>query len=190
MENKVEINEIQKALYARFAKIEQAEKITYQELKPLSRELLLYITEGDHAGDIDMINRLLNVLKPVMRRTAVEYFSHFLPYQYDKDNAKFGGKIKNKKRIAKKAEDMEKWLEAPANTIYTFKAEIDAKKPKKEVDWAGMVTKNVGYALEDEKGGLEAKAVLSAVIGGGISIEDLAAFLAEQPIEEKEAIAA
>ena len=153
--------------------IKSAETMAYNQLKPLSRELLSYVID---TGDIAMVNRLLDVLRPVMRKEAVEYFAHFLPYQYDKKAAKFGGKIKNAKRVEAKQAERTVFLSITENSLYSWKAEKKAAA-KSMVDYVAKIKKDTEKAVQAE---LEPATIIDAMLQGGVQLSDLAAFLAKQ----------
>ena len=166
----------QTELIALIATIKQAESLSYNALKPLSRDLLLYVEES---GDIGMVNRLLEAMRPVLRKAAVEYFSHFLPYSYNTTVGIFDGKVKNKKRIEAKLADMVAFLSNPTASLYSWKKE-KGEAEKKPVNYSDRIAKDVTKAIKED---LQADSILAAVVAGGISMTDLAVFLAKQPAE-------
>lgn len=171
------LHQIARQLEERIAKLADAEQLGYAQLKPLSRELLEYVPLS---GDIAMVNRLLQALKPVNRKACVAYFSHFLPWVYDETVKRFDGKMKSDKRIRAKAQAVDEFLSEADSSLYSWKKE---KAAEKEVDYIAKVTKAVGNALDEGKGKADVNATLAGVLAGGVSLEELAAFLAAQAVE-------
>ena len=68
------MNNLKAVVYGRLEAIMAAEKITRVELGAMSRELLMYVPD---TNDIDIVNRLLGVLTPMNRRTAILFFFKF-----------------------------------------------------------------------------------------------------------------
>lgn len=161
------------------ATIAGAEKITKRVLGELSREMLDYVVT-DESWDSDAINRLLAVLTPMNKSTAVLYFSHFTPFIVD-DKGVFGGMASNKKAKTKaKLESSIRTTEFLVNedaNIWTWAAE-NVKIEAKEVDWAKRVTSAVSSAMNEEKGGMALPEVMDAVLSAGVSAEDILAALA------------
>ena len=163
-------------VYARLEAIAAAEKITRSELGNLSRELLVYVPDTQ---DIDIVNRLLGVLTPMNRKTAILFFTHFLPWQVENDADgtfnRFGKMLQGEKKIAKRMDAITEFLKDESNNIWTWADEnvqIDKKK-----DFKGMIAKAIKKALEgDEKSdtpALSKDEVFAAIFDGGITLEDL-----------------
>ncbi len=167
----------QTALNALIVTIGEAEDVTYTALVDMSRQLLSYVPD---TGDIDMVNRLISVLKVDRAIGMTAFCEHFIPHQLQ-DDGKFGEKIKNKKRVARKAEDTLAFLSVEANNYYTWKRADNASKSDK--DYGALIAKAVKTGLDGEKGDMDSATVLASVLTGGIELADLAAFLAaETPV--------
>ena len=166
----------------------RAEKVTKARLGELSTELLIYVLGDDLTGleashDIDAVNRTLAVLTPMNKRTAVLYFTHFLPFSFDEETCKFGGM--NKKAYKKVNAMTQEFLGTDGN-IWTWAAE-NIKVEKKEIDYAKKISDDIRKALDEDKGGLSAKDVFNAVLEGGLTAADLVAcieMMAEQQLKE------
>ena len=170
----------QELILKAISSIKSAETMAYNQLKPLSRELLSYVVD---TGDIAMVNRLLEALRPVMRKEATAYFTHFLPYNYDKATANFSTKIKNKDKREAKLKDMTAFLDISDNSLYSWKAEKKAAA-KKPVDYLAKIKKDTEKAV---KADLSADVIINALLEGGLDLDDLAVFLAKQPDATSEA---
>jgi len=174
---------IQSNLNQLIEQVRQAEEVTYAALSQLSRDMLAYIPDS---GDIDMANRLIAVLKADRALGVTAYFEHFLPWHCE--DGVFSTKIKKAARVEKKAEERMAFLEIEANNYYTWKREENASKNPK--DFAALITKAVVNGTNEEKGDLSNDAVLTAVLAGGVTLTDLAAFLANQEEVALEEVAA
>lgn len=187
----------------KIAQLAKAEKITKTVLGELSREILAYVIEEK---DVRPINELLGnrkgefVLTPINWRIACKYFEHFLPFTSNFDEIRDcinkGGvrtalvfkKLSPKKWDAK-VEEINAWLADDSNDIWEWSNSIGFEE--KPVDYAGRITKNVQAA--QEKGGLDAIAVMQAVLAAGINPEVLMNAIAEampQAEDMEEAVAA
>lgn len=127
-----------------------AEKVTKAVLGPLSRDLLIYTPESD---DIATVNRLIHGLSPVNKKAAILFFSHFLPWQVEKDNneqfVRFGKKMTADKKVKAKLKAIIDFLSEESNTIWTW-AENNLEIKKK--DFARGIRSAIKKALAgDEK---------------------------------------
>lgn len=159
---------------SQIATIAGAEKITKKVLGELSREMLDYVVE-DESWDSDAINRLLAVLTPMNKRTAILYFQHFTPFLVD-EHGEFGGMPKNKKakadaKLASRKRVTEFLVNEDSN-IWTWAAD-NVKVEAKEVDWGKRVTSAVTSAMDDEKGGLSLADVMRAVMAAGMTADEV-----------------
>lgn len=183
MEN-VKLNHIN----TQISTLAKAEKVTKKVLGELSREMLDYIVT-DESWDSDAINRLLEVLTPMNKRTAVLYFAHFTPFVVD-EHGVFGGMPKSKKAKAKAKLDASvactEFLVNEDANIWTWAAE-HVKVEQKEVDWAKRVTSAVTSAMSEDKGGLSLPEVMEAVLSAGVSLEDITNAMGILYAEEQEA---
>ena len=157
----------------------KAEKVTKAVLGELSRDMLEYIV-GDEAWDSDAINRLLGVLTPMNKTTAVHYFTAFTPFVVD-DKGVFGGMPKAKKAKAKaKLESSTactEFLVREEANIWTWAAD-NLKIEAKEVDWAKRVTSAVTSGMDDNKGGMGLADIMEAVMAAGLDAADITSALA------------
>ena len=156
----------------------------------LSRELLMFVMLGrteniggedtffDATYDIRVINKLLTVLSPANRKVSVVFYSHFLPWAFDKETEQFQGKSKKKQREPKTAliEDFLSNQEADIWSWVEENVKIEPKKPD--------FLKNFEKALE---GGIAAGIspslflhVLAKCIPDEINITDQDAELVEE----------
>lgn len=171
---------------ARLEAIANAEKITRAELAALSRELLIYVPDTQ---DIGIVNRLLGVLTPVNKRTAILYFGHFLPWEKENDAdgnfSRFGKKMLGEKKVKRKEQAIADWLTDEANTIWTWADEniqIDKKK-----DFKGGIVRAIKQALAgDEKTetpALDPMDVMAAIFEGGMTLDAMLAAVEKRQAE-------
>lgn len=171
-------------LVKKIQKLAKAENVSKALLGELSRELLADVIA---TKDVRAINMLLGdnkgkgfILSPVNWRFACKYFLHFLPFtsNYDevKDCINKGGnrsalvfKKISPKKWDKKVEEIQAWLADEQNDIWVWSNSVEIDDPK--VNYAGRITKNVKAA--QEKGGLDAIAIMQAVVDAGIDVEVL-----------------
>lgn len=162
-------------VYARLEAIAAAEKITRKELAELSRELLIYVVETQ---DIDIVNRLIQILTPMNKRAAILYFGHFLPWSKETDDdgvfTRFGKKMSGDKKVKRKLEEITAWLIDESNNIWVWS---DANIEVKQKDFKATVSRAIKRALEgDEKSNtpaLTSAELMDAIFEGGVSIDDL-----------------
>lgn len=184
------MSNLKTVVYQRLEAIAAAEKITRVELRELSRELLQYVPDSQ---DIDIVNRLVKVLTPMNAKTAILYFSHFLPWDVEKDNdgkfVRFGGKHQGDKHVNRKLDLIKAFLADPENNIWTW---ADVNVEVKQKDFAGTITKAVKAALKgDEKSAtdpLTIDQVVTAVLDGGITLAAMLEIMEpmQQMMEEAE----
>lgn len=142
-----------------------AEKITKETLRDLSRNLL-YITQ--ESQDIGYINRTLEVLTPMNRKTAVLFFTEFSGFLYGEDSNKFFKK--DKKRYDDIVAKATEFLEDPHNNIWTW-AERNVEVKAKPFDLS-KVTAFAQQALKKaEKEGMTQVQVLEAFFAGGVTMD-------------------
>lgn len=150
-----------------------SERVTKAELQVQSRAVL----EAVHiTGDIGYANRLIEVLTPVNKKTAVVYFKHFAGFSFD-DNLGIFTK-KSKKRYDAAHKESLTFLEDPLNNIWTWAARnlVVEHKPFS----LDSVTSNVKLYLQKAKdNGLTDKDVMRAIIKGGISADCIIAIMDE-----------
>ena len=190
-----------KSINTKIKSLGDAEKITKALLGELSRELIFYVldvTTGEVDGeevsvigenatfDIDTINRCIQVLTPMNKKTACLYFSNFMPFSFDEEASRFGGMDKNKKRLAKKVGMLGEFLADEDKNIWTW-AQENIKVKQKPVDYTKKISSDIKNALDEDKGNLSAEEVLNAIMEGGLTGADIVACLgliAEQADEQ------
>ena len=149
-----------KTINSKIAKVAKAERVTKVVLGELSREILDYIyVQGTE--DISPINRLLAVLTPMNKATAVLFFKNFVSWKFDDVAAVFTKK--NKRKFDECNINVELFLVNPDNNIWTWAANNVVIEPK-EVDYTKLLTKNIGDALEHGLTFNDIMAILQAAI--------------------------
>jgi hypothetical protein len=159
-----------KTINTRIGKIGNGERTFREEMSHISRELLTYIKAN---GDIDAVNRLLAVLTPKNQENARKYFIAFLPYQWNRQESRFGSKSKNKDMVAKKDKLMTEFLADEANNLFSWAGRTQQPREAKPKDHAKDVAKVVDNALSDEKNGIDVKTVLKSVLKTAIADEKM-----------------
>ena len=162
--------------------IANAEKVTKLELGMFSRDVIFYVAE---TKDIQPVNALLKVLTPANNKAAVQYFAHFLPYNWDKEAKGFSNMNK------KKADDMFsavlEWLEDDTRNLWVWLADQGGNPPKAK-EYAKKVENLVKKSLEDEAEGISEEVLLNAIIAGGLSAGALLNLLAKGGEQEAEQV--
>ena len=166
----VEAKGLLKVINSRINKIGNGERTFREEMSHISRELLTYIRDN---GDIDAVNRLLGVLTPKNKENARKYFINFLPYQWNRQEDRFGSKSKNKDVVAKKNKAIEVFLADEANNLFTWAGRTQQPREQKPKDYAKEVSNVVDKALSDEKNGVDVKTVLKSVLKTAIADEKM-----------------
>lgn len=176
-------------IVSKIDQLAKAEKVTKKVLGELSREILLYVIEK---RDVRPVNDLLGnrkgefILTPVNWRIACKYFLHFLPFtsNYDeiKDCINKGGarialtfKKISPRKVEALTDEVYAWLADENNDIWVWSNSIAFED--KPVNYAGRITNNVKQA--QEKGGLDAIAIMQAVMEAGIDADVLMKAIAE-----------
>jgi hypothetical protein len=150
-----------------------AEKITKETLRELSRTMLDAIHVG---GDIQPVNRLLDVLTPMNRRACVLFFQHFSGHFYSEKDEKFGKR--DKPNYEAKSTASGEFLDDPLNNIWSWAArEIEMEvKPFTLL----KVTKQIESLLKKaDKAGFKQADVFKAMIAGGLDVELIEGMLEE-----------
>lgn len=150
-----------------------AEKITKETLRTLSREMLDAVHIG---GDIQPVNRLLDVLTPVNRRACVLFFQHFTGHFYSEKDEKFGKR--DKQNYAAKYKASDEFLDDPLNNLWSWAArEIEMEaKPFTML----KVTKLIESTLKKaDKAGFKQADVFKAMLAGGLEMDVITAILEE-----------
>lgn len=147
----------------------KSEGTTKQALAEVSRSMLSYVMD---TNDIGMVNRLVDVLTPMNKSTAFQFFGAFLPWK--QDGVAFGKKLEGKEAIAKRVEAIAKFLADSENNIWTWAA-INVEVTAKPKNFANKISSLVERSLNDDKEAISVNDVIKAVIAGGVSIFDLMA---------------
>ena len=193
--NAVNTHTLKETVYARLDAIAAAETITKKELGMMSRELLTYVPESD---DIDIVNRLIKVLTPMNARVSILYFTHFLPWQVERDAddrfVRFGKRAEKEKAIKKKFDAITEFLAQEDNNIWTWAGE-NIEIEQKTVNLGDDITKAILRAMKGvdtpkQKGEAMSKAEILGVVMQSIKAEemlDILAAVAPEPEAQKEA---
>lgn len=164
---------------ARIATIGTGELSVKKELGLVSREMLEYIYEN---GDIDAVNRLLNVLTPKNKEAGKRFFNAMLPYTFEQIGQKFGAKTKNKDVIAKKLKAKDAFLSNADATIWTWLADQDSSEPvNKPKEYEKKIEALVKKSLDDKEEHIPASAVIRAIIKAGVSLAEIIEAVAPMP---------
>jgi hypothetical protein len=158
--------------------LKDAEKITKETLRELSREMLDAVHVG---GDIQPVNRLLDVLTPVNRKACVLFFQEFSGHFYSEKDQKFGKRDKG--NYAAKYKLAEEFLDDPLNNVWSW-ATRHIEMEKKEFTLL-KVTKQVESLLKKSAAaGFKQTDVFKAMLAGGLDMETITAIM-EEMVEEK-----
>lgn len=173
---------LQTTLNNRITTLRKSEKITKAELGLASREVLSYLLFDENPHDIGMLNRLVDALTPMNKKTLTLFAQHFLPYKYD-ENAKQFGKL-NKKQLEAKSELVKTFLES-GDTIWDWAAAKVDLRPKAP-DYAKKIKSDITKALQgNEEQGVEpmTKAdVFGVILDSGIDIDDILNLLEQMDV--------
>lgn len=143
--------------------IKRSESITKEVLRDTSRTVL----EAVHAtGDIGFVNRLIAILSPMNRKTAILYFAHFTGFSHDSVTGLFT------KKSAKRYDEAHKlaleFLEDPHQNIWTWaERNIEVERKEFTVDKVSDVVKRA------IKKNISQADILKAVLASGIELEAL-----------------
>lgn len=182
-------HKLHNVVYARLDTIANAEKITRVELAALSREALTYVVE---THDIDLVNRLIGVLTPMNRKTAILYFSHFLPWNVEhKDDAfsRFGKMMEQSKKVKKRLKSIADFLSDESNDIWTW-AEANIEVEQRQVNVADMLSSALEKAIngvdtDKTHGDPMSKAEIMGVIMQQIDAEEMLNILGDLTVDEQ-----
>lgn len=133
-----------KTINSNIAKLAKAERVTKEVLATLSRDILTYVYV-DGTEDISPVNRLLQVLTPMNKRTAVLFFKNFLAWRFDEESMTFTKK--KKKQFDDKNLAVGLFLDNADNNIWTWATE-NVELKAKPVDWNAKLTRDMTKALE------------------------------------------
>lgn len=163
------MSNLKASLEARIATLLASEKVTHVELGAASREALHYVPETQ---DIGMVNRLINVLTPANKAVAAMFFAVFLPWKWDTETNMFVGKIKGQAKIDNKLIACAEFLKDETNTIWTWTKE-NVQIAERAKNYPAQIAALVTRATKDDKYGVDAKAVVNAVLLGGVTLDDI-----------------
>lgn len=149
------------------AAIAGAEKVTKEELRSLSRDIL---TAWHETGNVAYANKLLAVLSPMNKKTFIVFGKHFSGFTYDEVAGSFTKK--SAKRYEKAHAECVEFLADPNNNIWSWAERHIEVKPKAfDVD---AVKKYFTSALQKaQASGISEVEVLKAVLAGGVHVESL-----------------
>lgn len=151
-----------------------SEKTTKAILLDLSRSTL----EALHSSeDIGYVNRLLDVLTPMNKATAVLYFKEFTGFHFDADSTQFGKK--DKKTYTECADKTAKFLDDPLNNIWSW-ATRNVEVQKKEFSLDAVTTYITATLKKADKAGFKQGDVLAAIFKAGFTPESIMALVGEK----------
>jgi len=158
--------------------IQNAEKVTKAVLSEVSRLILEYICidtdDGKASEDSQVANRLIDVLTPVNRKVAIEFFVKLLPFHVirSEEGEFIGFGKKDKKQWEPKVEKIVEFLADPHQNIWTW-ADRNIELVAKPMDFAKLNQAMGQLIKKAEKAKLGHENVVRALLANGISIEDL-----------------
>lgn len=151
--------------------LQESERITKGALGSLSRDVLEALhTEGKTQGDVQYINRLLDVLTPVNKRAAIAFFQAFAGFLFNEKENHFTKKDKQhyeEKRILAMANlQDDKW------DIWVWQKDNLAVEAKPiTLEKIAQTVKQMLKKADDN--GLKRMDVLAAMMQGGIEADEL-----------------
>jgi hypothetical protein len=155
-----------------------SEKTTRTIVLELSRSIL----EALHAsGDIGYVNRFIDALTPMNKKTAVLYFKEFSGFHFTEADAQFGKK--DKKTYDGKAEASVKFLDDPLNNLWSW-ASRNIEVEKKEFSLDAVTTYMTATLKKAGKANIAQADVLRAVLKAGITAESIMAIIAEMDVKQ------
>lgn len=166
-------NAFMEAFDGKLRRLTNAEKVTKDTLRDLSRELLYILFETE---DVSFINRTIGVLTPVNRKVAILFFKAHIAFKHEASSGNFLSKDK-KKYDETKARVLELLEEDPHFNIWTW-ADKNVEVEVKPLDLS-KITVFVKNALKkaDEQGINKAE-VFKAMMEGGFEAQELIDILA------------
>lgn len=148
-----------------------AEKITRSALLALSRDVWAAFHQTE---DVSYINRILEVLTPINKKVAIEFFKEYSGFKYDEKAGMFGKK--DKKHYDEKKANAIAWLEDPLNNIWTW-AERNIEIEKKEFDAERLKKQAESLLKKAENNGFKKADVFKALMASGVTEDDLIQFI-------------
>lgn len=152
-----------------------AEKVTRSTLMELSRTVLVVVHE---TGDIGYVNRILAVLTPMNKKTAIEFFKEFSGFKWDDKKGEFS--TKDKKHFDAKVVTFAEWLEDPLNNLWSW-AEKNLEVTPKDFDFTQLKKGAESLLKRADKNGFKKVDVLRAMMESGITADELIEFMQTLP---------
>ncbi len=152
----------EKHFAASIEKLANSENVTRKELKELSRSVL----EAWHdTGNVVYVNRLLKVLTPINKKTAIVFFKFFSGFSFDDVMGEFTHK--SKKRYDKAHKASVDFLADPHQNIWTWaERHIEVEQKPFSIE---NVEKFMTRAIKQAAGvGMSQVDLLKAVFKAGI----------------------
>jgi len=175
--------------------LQNAEKVTKAVLSELSRSILEYICvdtdDGKASEDSQVANRLIDVLTPVNKKVAVEFFVKMLPFHVLRtEEGEFQAFAKkDKKQWESKVDKIVEFLSDPHQNIWTW-AERNIELVSKPMDFAKLNQAMGQLIKKATKAKLGHDHIVQAMLANGISMEDMMvvikAAIVEQPKPEEQ----
>ncbi len=159
-----------KQINGKITRLGTAEKITRAMLSELSRDLLLEVVL-DENKDVQLINRTLEVLTPMNKKTAALFFQAFTPFKWDDATGRFGKM--DKKKLDERVQLINEFLSTEANDIWTWALD-NVKVEKKPIDWGKRLSADVKKAIEAD---VDKASIIRAVMEGGLTAADVLSIL-------------
>lgn len=163
--------EFEKTFDGRLKKLANAEKLTRETLRDLSRELLLVTQETE---DIGYVNRVVCALTPVNRKVAILFFKEFSGFVWNDEEGKFSRK--DKKKYDQIAAIATAQLVDPHFNLWTW-AERNVEIEPKPFDLAKITTFAASAIKKAEGAGVSKADVMKAFIAGGFDADMLLAVM-------------
>jgi len=157
---------------ATLTRLQRAEHITKEVLRPLSRDLLQMLHSDDkNQGDIGYINRTIAVLSPANKKVFVLFMKEFTGFILNDDGTMFLKKSK-KHYVAVQATALA-WLTDPLNNYWSWvgRKKIETTDIPFTSEYITTATKKM--LDKAAKNGMTHAQVLEAMFDGGITIDDL-----------------
>ena len=180
----VAIPNVKETLYGMIATVGASEGSTRSQLKEFSRKALIYVPQS---GDVEVVNRMINVLTPHNKAKMIAYFKHFLPWKSEQNPEKvhirFGEKSKEYV-VAKKMVLIGEFMAVEANDFWSWSdPEASEKKAKNHAE---LLRKAVQKAAKGDEltVPLTHSEILAAVFSGSnFSIDDMLQAVEDQKVK-------
>lgn len=154
------------------------EKLTREVVATLSRETL----EATHAtGDVQFMNKLVDCLSPMNKKTMRLFFKEFSGFMYDDTSLMFTKK--SKKKYEEAHVKAVAFLEDPHNNMWTW-AERHVEVEPKVFKLEDVSEAFIKFVKKAEKNNLTQKDVLRAILKNGVDANTLVDLIGELFPEE------